>query len=177
MLATAVEGKGRVGVVVPHGVLFRGGSEGAVRRSVVEDNLLSAVVGLPGNLFYGAGIPAALVIFDKARKYKGKGDVLFIDASREFEQGTNQNRLRPADIDKIIATYRGRKEIAKYSHRAPYTEIEENEFNLNIPRYVDTFEPEPEIDVAAVQKEIEDIEAKLAATRKKMVGYLKELGF
>jgi type I restriction enzyme M protein len=177
MLATAVEGKGRVGVVVPHGVLFRSGSEGTIRKSVVEDNLLSAVVGLPGNLFYGAGIPAALVIFDKARKHKGKGDVLFIDASREFEQGTNQNRLRPADIDKIIATYRGRKEIAKYSHRASYAEIEENEFNLNIPRYVDTFEPEPEIDVAAVQKEIEDIEVKLAATRKKMAGYLKELGF
>ena len=177
MLATAVEGRGRVGVVVPHGVLFRGGAEGAIRKSVIEDNLLEGVVGLPGNLFYGAGIPAALLVFDKARKLKGKGDVLFVDASREFEQSTNQNRLRPEDIAKIIATYRARKETAKYSHRAPYAEIEENEFNLNIPRYVDTFEPEPEIDVVAVQKEIDDLEGKLAVTRKKMAGYLKELGF
>ena len=177
MLATAVEGKGRVGVVVPHGVLFRGGAEGAIRKSVVEENLLDAVVGLPGNLFYGAGIPAALLIFDKSRKQNGKGDVFFIDASREFEQATNQNRLRQTDIDKIVSTYRSRKEIDKYSHRAKYSEIVENEFNLNIPRYVDTFEPEPEIDVVAVQKEIEEIEAKLAATRKKMAGYLKELGF
>jgi type I restriction enzyme M protein len=176
MLATAVEGKGRVGVVVPHGVLFRGGAEGAIRKSIIEDNLLEGVVGLPGNLFYGAGIPAALLIFDKTRKVKGKADVLFIDASREFEQGTNQNRLRPDDINKIITTYRARKEIAKYSHRAPYTEIEDNEFNLNIPRYVDTFEPEPEIDVAATQREIDEIETKLASTRKKMAGYLKELG-
>jgi type I restriction enzyme M protein len=175
MLATAVEGKGRVGVVVPHGVLFRGGSEGAIRKSVIEDNLLDGVVGLPGNLFYGAGIPAALLIFDKSRKHKGKGEVFFVDASREFEQGTNQNRLRPEDIDKIIATYRAQKEISKYSHRAPYTEIEENEFNLNIPRYVDTFEPEPEIDVAVVQKEIEEIEGKLVLTREKMKKYLKEL--
>ena len=177
MLATAVEGKGRVGVVVPHGVLFRGGAEGAIRKSVVEENLLDAVVGLPGNLFYGAGIPAALLIFDKSRKQNGKGDVFFIDASREFEQATNQNRLRPDDIDKIVGTYRSRKEIDKYSHRAKYSEIVENEFNLNIPRYVDTFEPEPEIDVVAVQKEIEEIEEKLAVTRKKMAGYLKELGF
>ena len=177
MLATAVEGKGRVGVVVPHGVLFRGGAEGAIRKSVVEENLLDAVVGLPGNLFYGAGIPAALLIFDKSRKQNGKGDVFFIDASREFEQATNQNRLRPDDIDKIVGTYRSRKAIDKYSHRAKHAEIVENEFNLNIPRYVDTYEPEPEIDVAAVQREIDEIEAKLAVTRKKMTGYLKELGF
>ena len=145
--------------------------------SVVEENLLDAVVGLPGNLFYGAGIPAALLIFDKSRKQNGKGDVFFIDASREFEQATNQNRLRPDDIDKIVGTYRSRKEIDKYSHRAKYSELVENEFNLNIPRYVDTYEPEPEIDVAAVQREIDEIEAKLAVTRKKMTGYLKELGF
>jgi len=177
MLATAVEGKGRVGVVVPHGVLFRSGAEGAIRKAIVEANLLDAVVGLPGNLFYGAGIPATLLIFDKSRKHGAKGNILFIDASREFEQGTNQNRLRPSDIDKIVTTYRARKEIAKYAHRATFAEIQENEFNLNIPRYVDTFEPEPEIDVAAVQRDIDEIEAKLAITRKKMAGYLKELGF
>ena len=177
MLATAVEGKGRVGVVVPHGVLFRSGQEGKIRESVIKENLLDGVVGLPGNLFYGAGIPTALVIFDKSRKTQGQGNVLFIDASHEFEQGTNQNRLRPQDIDKIVETYRKRKTIEKYSHLATYAEIEENAFNLNIARYVDTFDAQPKIDMVAVQKEIKAIEAKLADTRVKMDRYLKELGY
>jgi len=177
MLATAIEGEGRVGVVVPHGVLFRGGQEGKIRETTIKENLLSAVIGLPANLFYGTGIPAALLIFDKARQSSGKGDVLFIDASRECEQGTNQNRLRPQDIEKIVETFRARKTIEKYSYVATFEEIKENEFNLNIPRYVDTFEPEPEVDIPAVQKEIEEIETKLAQTRQKMDGYLKELGF
>ncbi len=177
MLATAIEGKGRVGVVVPHGVLFRGGQEGKIREAVLRENLLDAVIGLPPNLFYGTGIPAALMIFDKDRKTNGKGKVLFIDASREFEQGTNQNRLREQDIEKIVETFRKKKTTEKYSYLASYAEIEENGFNLNIPRYVDTFEPEPEIDIAAVQKEIEEIEARLRTTRKKMNQYLKELGF
>jgi type I restriction enzyme M protein len=176
MLATAVEGKGRVGVVVPHGVLFRGGQEGAIRAAVIKENLLDAVIGLPANLFFGTGIPAALMIFDKSRKPGAKGNVLFIDASRDFEQGTNQNRLRPEDIDRIVNTFRKRKDVEKYAHGAAYAEIEENEFNLNIPRYVDTFEPEPEIDIKVVQKEIEEIEGKLDQTRIKMDKYLKEIG-
>jgi len=175
MITTALEGKGRVGVVVPHGVLFRGGQEGKIRETVIRENLLAGVIGLPGNLFYGAGIPAALMIFDKSRKPNGKGNVFFIDASREYEQGTNQNKLRPEDMDKIINTFRKRKVIEKYSHHAPFKEIEENDFNLNIPRYVDTFEPEPEVDIKAVQKNITDIETKLAETRGKMDRYLKEL--
>ena len=175
MLATAVEGSGRVGVVVPHGVLFRGGQEGKIRETVIRENLLDAVIGLPGNLFFGTGIPAALMIFDKARAVNQQ--ILFIDASREFEQATNQNKLRPQDIDKIIDTFRKRKSIDKYAHSAAFKEIEENEFNLNIPRYVDTFESEPEIDIKAVQDEIEEIEAELAKTRKTMNAYLKELGF
>jgi len=177
MLATAVQGSGRVGVVVPHGVLFRGGSEGLIRTAAIRENLLDAVIGLPANLFYGTGIPAAFLIFDKSRKPNAKGSVLFIDASREYEPGTNQNRLRPQDIDKIVTAYRKRKPVEKYAHVAAYSEIKENEFNLNIPRYVDTFEPEPEIDLRAVQKEIEEIEAELANTREKMARYLKELGF
>jgi type I restriction enzyme M protein len=177
MLATAIEGKGRVGVVVPHGVLFRGGQEGKIREAVVKENLFDAVIGLPPNLFYGTGIPAALMIFDKSRKSTGKEKVLFIDASREFEQDTNQNRLREQNIEKIVDTFRKKKSIEKYSHLASYAEIEENEFNLNVPRYVDTFELEPEIDIAAVQKEIKEIEAKLATTRSKIDSYLKELGF
>ncbi|MBW1784906.1 MAG: type I restriction-modification system subunit M [Deltaproteobacteria bacterium] len=177
MLATTIEGKGRVGVVVPHGVLFRGGQEGKIREAVIRENLLEAVIGLPANLFYGTGIPAALMIFDKARKPNGKGKILFIDASREFEQGTNQNKLRDQDIEKIVDTFRKKVTVDKYSYLASYAEIEENEFNLNIPRYVDTFEPEPEFDIAAVQKEIDEIEARLSTARKEMHGYLNELGF
>jgi len=177
MLATALEGKGRVGVVVPHGVLFRGGQEGKIREAMIRENLLDAVVGLPANLFYGTGIPAALMIFDKSRKPNGKGKVLFIDAGREFAQNTNQNKLRPQDIDKIVDTFQKRKTIDKYSYLASYAEIEENEFNLNIPRYVDTFEEEEEIDIAAVQQEIEQIEAQLTETKAEMNRYLKELGF
>ncbi len=175
MLATAVEGTGRVGVVVPHGVLFRGGQEGKIREAVIRENLLDTVIGIPANLFYGTGIPAAFMIFDKSRK-PGQ-DILFIDASRDFEQSTNQNKLRPQDTEKIVKTFRKRQEVEKYAYPASFEEVEENEFNLNIPRYVDTFEPEPEIDIAATQKEIEQIEAELAETQSKMNAYLKELGF
>ncbi len=175
MLATAVEGTGRVGVVVPHGVLFRGGQEGKIREAVIRENLLDTVIGIPANLFYGTGIPAAFMIFDKSRK-PGQ-DILFIDASRDFEQSTNQNKLRPQDTEKIVNTFRKRQEVEKYAYPASFEEVEENEFNLNIPRYVDTFEPEPEIDIAATQKEIEQIEAELAETQSKMNAYLKELGF
>lgn len=176
MIAIAIEGKGRVGVVVPHGVLFRGGQEGAIRKAIIEENLLDGVVGLPANLFYGAGIPAALVIFDRARKSKGKDPVLFIDASSEFEQDANQNRLRDQDIEKIVSTFHSRKEIEKYSHLATYAELEENDFNLNIPRYVDTFEPEPEVDLMAVRHNIMRIKNELVEVEAKMEGYLKELG-
>jgi type I restriction enzyme M protein len=177
MIATAIEGKGRVGVVVPHGVLFRGGQEGKIREAVIRENMLAGVVGLPSNLFYGAGIPAALLIFDKSRTTDGKDPVFFVDASREYEQGTNQNKLRDQDISKIVDTFLKRKVIEKYSHLATYAELEENDFNLNIPRYVDTFEPEPEVDIAAVQKDIERIEGELVETQARMREYLVELGF
>ena len=124
----------------------------------------------PYMLFWVGGYP-------QMRKSHGKEKVLIIDASREFEQGTNQNRLREQDIEKIVETFRKKETVEKYSYSTTYVEIEENEFNLNIPRYVDTFEPEPEIDIDAVQKQIEEIEANLVETRAKMKGYLKELGF
>lgn len=177
MLATAIEGKGRVGVVVPHGVLFRGSQEGKIRQAVIEENLLAGVVGLPANLFYGAGIPAALMIFDKSRKLNGKDDIFFIDASREFEQGTNQNVLKKEHMDKIVDTFQKREVKEKYSYSASFDEIRENDFNLNIPRYVDTFEPEPEVDIPAVQEKIQGLENELAGVRKKMDKYLEELGF
>ncbi len=116
------------------------------------------------------------MIFDKSRKHNGKGKVLFIDASREFDNATNQNKLRIKDIEKIVGTFKNKKPIEKYSYLATYKEIEKNEFNLNIPRYVDTFEEEEEIDIPAVQKEIKQIESELAETQAKMNGYLKELG-
>jgi type I restriction enzyme M protein len=175
MIATAVEGTGRVGVVVPHGVLFRGGQEGKIREAVIRENLLAGVVGLPANLFYGAGIPAALMIFDKARKPNGQEPVFFIDASSEHEKGTNQNKLRPQDIDKIVTTFHQREVIDRYSYLAPFKEIAENDFNLNIPRYVDTFEPEPEVDMQAVAQEIAQLEAELAEVQSEMRGYLNEL--
>jgi type I restriction enzyme M protein len=176
MLATAMDGNGRVGVVVPHGVLFRGGQESKIREAVIRENLLDGVIGLPANLFFGTGIPAALMIFDKSRPVGKKGTVLFIDASREFEQSTNQNRLRPQDIDKIVTTFRNRLTIDKYAYLSKFAEIEENEFNLNIPRYVDTYEPEPEIDIKAVQEEIDSLLKELAKTQDKMNGYLNDLG-
>ena len=128
---------------------------------------------MPQNLFYGTGIPAAILVFKKNRK---NNDILFIDASREYESGKNQNILRDSDIEKIVQTYKKRETIEKYSYLATLDEIKENEYNLNIPRYVDTFEEEAEIDIQATQKEIENLEKQLADVQSKMKGYLKELG-
>lgn len=173
MIETANAKTGKVGVVVPHGVLFRGGTEGTIRQCLIEENYLDAVIGLPSNLFFGTGIPAAILIFNKGKKTK---DVLFIDASREFQEGKNQNKLREMDIEHICRIFKERKTELKYSHLASFEEISGNEFNLNIPRYVDTAEEEEQIDIGAVQKEIEELEAQLAETRKEMNLYLKELG-
>jgi type I restriction enzyme M protein len=172
MVETMTEDSGRVGVVVPHGVLFRGASEGIIRQKFIEANLLDAVVGLPANLFYGTGIPAAILIF---RKHKRDKTVVFIDASQGYEAGTNQNRLRAEDIDKIVATYKARKNVDKYAYVAGFEEIKENDFNLNIPRYVDTFEEEQQIDIGEVQKEIDALNGELAQVEKKMAGYLTGL--
>jgi type I restriction enzyme M protein len=173
MVETLNEADGRVGVVVPHGVLFRGGSEGLVRRRLIEENLLDGVVGLPANLFFGVDIPAALLFF---RRNKADRQVLFIDASRAYAEGKNQNRLREEDIAQIVATWKTRQEVPKYSHLAAPEELAENEYNLNIPLYVDTFEEEAPIDLAQVRTQIALIELELAATRKKLAAALKELG-
>lgn len=180
MLAIARPGEGRIAVVAPHGVLFRGGAEGRIRESIVRENLLDVVVGLPAQLFPTTGIPVCIMVFDRAREAGGaresERDVLFIDASRAFGSGKRQNQLRDADVAKIVSTARERREIERYSHRASFEEIERNKFNLNIPRYVDTFEPEPEIDIQAVQNEIRELDRQLAETRAEMNRYLKELG-
>ncbi len=173
MIEITLADDGRVGVIVPHGVLFRGGSEGLIRQKLIEENLLEVVIGLPTNLFFGTGIPAAILIFHKGRK---STDVLFIDASREYRDDKKQNRLRPEDIDKIVATYQKFKSVPKYAYRAKRKEVEENEFNLNIPRYVDTSEAEEEIDIGKLQVEIDRLETQLAETRKEMKRFLAELG-
>jgi type I restriction enzyme M protein len=166
---------GRAGVVLPHGVLFRGSSEGKIRKALIEENLLKAVIGLPANLFFGTGIPATILIFDKNRK--DNTDILFIDASRDFENGKNQNRIRPKDITKIFDTYHNWEAKDKYSYIAKREKIIENDYNLNIPRYVDTFVEEVPIDIKATQEEIKEIKKKLANVEEQMAAYLNELGF
>ena len=166
---------GRMAVVLPHGVLFRGASEGRIREQLVELNLLDAIIGLPANLFYGTSIPACILVFKKNRK---RSDVLFIDASGDenFEKGKNQNILRDEDIKKIIDAYKAYENIDKYAYKASRDEIRENEYNLNIPRYVDTFEDEELIDFEEVRANIASIEAELKVVQTQMDTYLKELG-
>ena len=180
MVEIAKRQSGRVAVIVPHGVLFRGGAEGRIRQALIGENLLDAVIGLPANLFTTTGIPVAILVFDRTRETNGaneaRKDVLFIDASKEFTPGKKQNLMEAGHIAKVVETYRERTEIEKFSHLATPKEIAGNGFNLNIPRYVDTFEPEEEIDVAAVQEEIDRLETELADVRQRMKGYLKELG-
>jgi type I restriction enzyme M protein len=180
MVEIAKRQTGRVAVIVPHGVLFRGGAEGEIRKRLIEENLLDAVIGLPSNLFTTTGIPVAILVFDRSREQGGanekRKDVLFIDASREFTSVKTQNVLEQVNIDKIVATHRARQVIDKYSNKASLKEISENDYNLNIPRYVDISEAEDEIDVASVQKEIAGIESELQEVRERMSKHLKELG-
>ena len=166
---------GTMACVAPHGVLFRGNAEGVIRRFLIEKkNYIDAIIGLPANIFYGTSIPTCILVMKKCRK---EGDnILFIDASKEFEKVKTQNKLRPEHIRKIIDTYRNRTEIEKYSHLATMQEIANNDYNLNIPRYVDTFEEEEPIDIKAVMAEIKDLEAKRAELDVEIEGYLKELG-
>ncbi|GAA0679809.1 type I restriction-modification system subunit M [Rheinheimera tangshanensis] len=174
MIETLKPKTGRVGVIVPHGVLFRGSSEGAIRQKLIEENLLDAVIGLPEKLFFGTGIPAAILIF---KKQKSDNNVLFIDASRECKAGKNQNVLTDENIEKILATYKARQNVDKYAYLASLEEIQENDFNLNIPRYVDTFEEEDEIDLMAVRAERQTLKAQLSELEGQMEQYLKELGY
>lgn len=166
---------GTMACVAPHGVLFRGNAEGAIRRFLIENkNYIDAVIGLPANIFYGTSIPTCIIVMKKCRKEDD--NILFIDASKEFEKVKTQNKLREEHIRKIVETYRDRKEIEKYSHCATLKEIADNDYNLNIPRYVDTFEEEEPIDIKAVMAEIKELEAKRAELDKEIEVYLKELG-
>ncbi|OAA06233.1 Type I restriction enzyme EcoKI M protein [Klebsiella pneumoniae] len=191
MIETLKPKSGRMGVVVPHGVLFRGSSEGKIRQQLIDENLLDAVIGLPEKLFYGTGIPAAILIFkkNKADDVQGRTNaaegwtpraadtVMFIDASRGFKAGKNQNLLTEENIAKIVATYHAGKDVEKYAYVASLEEIKENDYNLNIPRYVDTFEEEEEIDLMVVRAEREQLKAQLTELETEMAKYLEELGY
>ncbi|MDO5851863.1 MAG: type I restriction-modification system subunit M [Methanobacteriaceae archaeon] len=166
---------GTMGIVLPHGVLFRGAAEGTIRKYLIKDkNYLDAVIGLPANIFYGTSIPTCILIFKKCRTEDN--DILFIDASKNFEKVKNQNKLREEDINQIVDTYQNRKEIEKYSHKATLEEIEENDYNLNIPRYVDTFEEEEPIDLEEVTNNLKKINEEMKKVDVEIEKYCKELG-
>ena len=160
-------------IVLPHGVLFRGAAEAKIRQTLIEKNYLHAVIGLPANLFYGTGIPTIILVFKKNRTTR---DILFIDASNEFEKGKNQNTLSAEQIDKIVTTYANRVDVDKYAHVATLKEIEENEYNLNIPRYVDTFEEEEEIDIHEVNQLLAKDDEEIATLEKEIAEQLALLG-
>ncbi len=180
MIEAAKTREGRVAVVVPHGVLFRAAKEGIIRKAVIEENLLDAVVGLPPNLFQTTSIPVAVLLFDRRREKGGeleqRDDVLFIDASRDFQPSKNQNQLLDEHVEKIVATHLARKDVDRYARVVSREDIRTNDYNLNLPRYVDTFEVAEEVDIATVQKEIDALETELTELRGKMRGHLKELG-
>lgn len=166
---------GTMAIVLPHGALFRGGAEEHIRKYIIEkQNYLDAVIGLPGNLFYGTSIPATILVLKKCRQ--DSEDVMFIDASKEFEKTKNQSRLTDENVAKIFDTYKNRKEIDKYSHKAPLSEIKENEYNLNIPRYVDTFEEEVLIDIKEVAKKLKSFHEGEVELESKIAKFCDELG-
>ena len=176
MIATLNQ-EGKMGVVVPHGVLFRGGAEGRIREGICKEDIIEAVIGLPAQLFYGTGIPAAILIINKNKPRERRGSILFIDGSQDYLEGKKQNKLRPEDIEKIVAAYNGYKDVPKYCRVVPLSEIEENDYNLNISRYVDTAPEEEQIDVAEALMELKALEARRREIESQMDGYLKELGY
>ncbi|MHB9945407.1 type I restriction-modification system subunit M [Clostridium botulinum] len=164
---------GTMAIVLPHGVLFRGAAEGKIREILIGKNYLDTIIGLPANLFYGTSIPTVILVLKKNRENK---DILFIDASNDFEKNKNQNNLTDEDIDKIIKTYRERKDVEKYAHLAYIEEIRENDFNLNIPRYVDTFEEEEPIDLEEINKLLEQDNKEIAELEAEINEQFKILG-
>ena len=165
---------GTMAIVLPHGALFRGGAEGHIRKYLIEDrNYLDAVIGLPSNVFYGTGIPTCILVFKKCREHSE--NILFIDASEHYEKVKTQNVLREEHIEKIVSTYRNRNTEDKYSYVSTMDEVIENEYNLNIPRYVDTFEEEVAVDLAAVSNELQSLESDIADIDKSISDFCKEL--
>ena len=176
-MVAVLNAEGQLGVVMPHGVLFRGSAEGRIRQGMLEEDLFDAVIGLPTNLFYGTGIPASILVLNRNKPEARKGRVLFIDASGEFEDGSNQNRLRDQDIEHISKTFHAYEDVEKYARVVPLSEIEGNDWNLNISRYVDTAEEEERIDVAEAVTKLRELEQERAEAEATMNRYLAELGY
>jgi len=168
---------GQLGVVMPHGVLFRGAAEGEIRKGLLKEDLFEAVIGLPPNLFYGTGIPASILVLNRSKPPQRKGQVLFIDGSHEFEEGSNQNYLRDQDVKKIAAAFHAFQDVAKYARVVPLAEIEKNDWNLNISRYVDTADAEERIDVAAAVRKLRELEKERTEAEARMNRDLAELGY
>ena len=175
-MVAVLNGSGRLGVVMPHGVLFRGAAEGKIRRVLLEEDLCEAVIGLPPNLFYGTGIPASILVLSRNKPTERRGNVFFIDASREFEEGSNQNRLRNQDIEHIADTFHACADVEKYARVVPLSEIEQNDWNLNISRYVDTADEEERIDVEEAIRKLRGLERKRTEAEITMNQHLAELG-
>ncbi|MCX5884634.1 MAG: type I restriction-modification system subunit M [Proteobacteria bacterium] len=176
MLAT-LNSRGRAGVVLPHGILFRGGAEGKIRKGILEEDLLEAVIGLPSNLFFGAGIPACLFIMNKEKPKERKGRVFFLYGANDYLKGKNQNKLRKEDIEKIVHAYREYRSIEKYCRPVSLDEIRANDYNLNITRYIDVTEEEKPIDVQGVLDDLKKLKEERLERERKMNSFLKELGY
>lgn len=176
-MVASLNSNGVAGIVMPHGVLFRGGAEGKIRKGLLEADLLEAVVGLPSNLFYGTGIPAAILVFNRKKQESRKGKVLFIAAESDFLEGKNQNTLRDVDIERIVSAFKSDEEIEQYSRLVPLSEIKNNEFSLNITRYIDKTAEEEIINLPLLIKEIKELENIQAANRQKISRYLQYLGY
>ena len=176
-MVAVLNASGRLGVVMPHGVLFRGSAEGKIRKALLQDDLIEAVIGLPPNLFYGTGIPASVLVLNRDKAAERKGAVLFIDASREFEEGSNQNSLRDEDVERIANVFHTYADVQKYARVVPIAHVEQNDWNLNISRYVDTSEEEERIDVREAVRELRDLEEQRAVAEAALNQYLTVLDY
>ena len=168
---------GKAGIVVPHGVLFKSDTSGRIREQIIRNDFIEAIIAMPSKLFFGVGIPVALVILNKNKPKDRKDKILFIDAEKDYQEGKNQNTLRNQDIDKIVSAFDGYKDVEKYAHVADIKEIKENDFNLNVRRYVDSSEVEEQIDVSSVWKELKNIEKERDVANEKVEKYLKKLKY
>jgi type I restriction enzyme M protein len=175
-MVASLRSQGRMGVVLPHGTLFRSGAEGKIRKKLLEKDLVEGIVGLPAALFYNTGIPASVWIINRDKAPEQKNKVVVIDASGDYKEGKNQNELMPEHLDKIVSAYQGCADLDKYMRVVEMKEIQGNDYNLNISRYIDTSEPEPEIDLGAVRSRIRDLQASEAEIDVRLEAFLQELG-
>ncbi len=168
---------GKLGVVLPHGILFRGGAEAKIRQGILQDDLIEAVIGLAPNLFYGTGIPACVLIINKQKEAKRRGKVLFVNGAEEMVEGKNQNTLSEANVERLVKAFLAFADEERFARVVDLAEIEKNDFNLNIARYVQTAEEEEQIDVAAEVLVLKELLEKRDLAEAKMLGFLEELGY